>query len=87
MVDNTVLFNMNVPIDVKESFKKVCKLRCMNMSHVLVNLMSKYIIEEGNRVKDDIKKIKDVEMMTTKIHEDRVNRKVDHNRSNWFLDY
>tara|TARA_S200002703_G_C3762832_1_gene234840 strand:+ start:83 stop:343 length:261 start_codon:yes stop_codon:yes gene_type:complete len=86
-MENTTLINMNVPIDIKEGFKKVCKLRCMNMSHVLVNLMSKYIIEEGNKVKEDIQKIKEVELMTTKVHEDRVKRKVDHSRSNWFLDY
>ena len=86
-MENTVLFNMNVPIDIKESFKKVCQLKCRSMSHTLVEMMSKYIIEEGDRVKKDIEKIKEIEMITKKIDQDRVKRKQEYERTNFFQGY
>jgi hypothetical protein len=75
---------MNVPVDVRESFKKVCKLRNMNMSYVVVNFMKDYIVNEGDKIKNDLKKIKDIELMCNGVNEDRVKRKVENNRVSWF---
>jgi hypothetical protein len=75
---------MNVPVDVREGFKKVCKLRNMNMSYVVVNFMKDYIVNEGDKIKNDLKKIKDIELMCNGVNEDRVKRKVENNRVSWF---
>jgi hypothetical protein len=84
MMENTTLINMNIPVDIKEGFKKVCRLKNSNMTIVLTDFMNRYIVEEGQKIKEDLMKIKETEEMMNKITNDRKRIKDDNDRINFF---
>ena len=83
-MENTTLINMNIPVDIKEGFKKICRLKNSNMTTVLTDYMNRYIVEEGKRIKEDLKKIKETENMMNSIRNDRKKIKEDNQRINFF---
>ena len=83
-MENTTLINMNIPVDIKEGFKKVCRLKNSNMTIVLTDFMNRYIVEEGQKIKEDLMKIKETEEMMNKIRNDRKSIKDDNDRINFF---
>ena len=83
-MENTTLINMNIPVDIKEGFKKVCRLKNSNMTIVLTDFMNRYIVEEGKRIKEDLMKIRETEKMMSSITRDRKKVKDDNQRVNFF---
>ena len=83
-MENTTLINMNIPVDIKEGFKKVCRLKNSNMTIVLTDFMNRYIVEEGQKIKEDLRKIKETEEMMNSITSERRKIKDENQRINFF---
>ena len=81
---NKELVNFKIPVELKRNFISLCRLKGSNMTVTVVEFMKKFVIEEGNNIKNDIKNMKEIESMVNGIKDNNNRRKDDIQRSKWF---
>lgn len=61
------IVNFRVNKEIKDNFKDVCRLSNSCMSYEIIKFMKNYISNEGVRIKDELRKMGEVETLTSRI--------------------
>lgn len=78
------LINFNVPVNVRNGFKDVCRMKGSNMTSIIIDFMRNFINEEGDKLREDFKRMKKIEYELDVMKSDRSNKKYDDSRIGFF---
>jgi len=78
------LVNFNIPVNIKRNFIDVCRMKGTNMTSTVINFMSGFVQSEGEKIKEELDRIKEIENKLKDFRTDRSKKKVDKERLSFF---